>query len=80
MSSYSNPLTGHATDDFTSAMKSILDSDPTDENDLINQLRAWDENAPQQNKRLRQVLNIYRMGRLTSAADSTLIDAALALV
>ena len=72
--SYRNPLTSHAVDGVVNELSSILASDPADAAAVISALQTYLRDPARENEVIKQTANLYRMVRLTSAADSAVID------
>ena len=74
MSSFHNPLTSHAVDVVVNELASILQSGPADGAAVITALQTSLRAPERENEVIRQAANLYRMVRVSSAADSALID------
>ena len=78
--SYHNPLNSFAVDEVVKELASILKAGPIDGAAVIGALQTYLRNPARENEVIRQVANLYRMVRVSSAAESALIDNVLGQV
>lgn len=74
MSQYRNPLNGHAVDEVVNELKSVLASGPADGAAVVAALQTFLRDPARENEIIKQAANLYRMVRVSSAADSVLIE------
>ncbi|MCG8027573.1 MAG: hypothetical protein N0E59_00805 [Candidatus Thiodiazotropha taylori] len=71
-----NPLIATAADAGVQELRNILATAP-DGPSTVAAIRAYLETPQVQDAMVKQILNLFRMVKITSAAESTLIDDAL---
>lgn len=77
---YRNPLNAHAVDEVVNELSSVLASGPADGAAVIAALQTYLRDPARENEVVKQAANLYRMVRVSSAADSALIDDVLGQV